>query len=306
MKPVITFIAGLAIGAGCLLPYALKAPSAQTLAASQAESAASAAALTQLKTEVKSLNDKLAAAKTDADDLRGKLAVATTAAAAPASPAAAPAPAPEEDQSKKFQDAIAKAASGQMKSMFANKIAALKDRLKLTPEQAAKVEESFKKQEALAAEAMKGMFGGKDGAKPDFAAMMKMQKGELPADLNIESLLDDTQKAEMKKMTEEEKANRIEMVANAELVQLQASSNLTSEQKDQVFSVLSNLATQDENIDPASFTGDNVMETYMEKRYQSRLDALKPILNETQFKAYESSIQTQKDMMKTFMPGAKK
>ncbi|BCU76211.1 hypothetical protein [Luteolibacter sp. LG18] len=156
------------------------------------------------------------------------------------------------------------------------RLAALKSRLGLTDEQAAKVRAVLEHGE-----------DGGDGAG-DTIDVAKLLNGESKderdaADGKLAGLLTPDQQAKFQAFQQEQKENRIEIATNREMTRLQQGLTLTAEQKDRAYQALGELA-QREDDQPAT---KGIDPQQMMARQQARRDALSPILTPEQMKAYE-------------------
>lgn len=163
------------------------------------------------------------------------------------------------------------------------RVAALKSRLGLADEQAAKVKAVLEQSEK----------GGGDAADVlaregnlDVAKLLSGEnKSEREAsDAKVAELLTPEQQAKFQTFQQEQKENRVEIATNREMARLQQSLTLTPEQKDQAYQALGGLAQHED--DQASTSGFDPQA--MVAKQQARRDALRPILTPEQMKAYES------------------
>jgi hypothetical protein len=170
------------------------------------------------------------------------------------------------------------------------RLAALKSRLNLTPDQEAKVRALLENSPemglgGLPLMATKVSRDGKAGAVSIGAGHAN---GDNTNGANFEQqlagLLSPEQQDEFTAFQQEQRENQVEIATNREMAQLQQQLTLTPEQKDQAFQALGDIARKEaENpqrgFDPAA----------IEAAKQARTDALRPILTPEQIKAYESN-----------------
>ncbi len=120
-----------------------------------------------------------------------------------------------------------------------------------------------------------------EGAEPDDS----ISKAEV--DEGIRELLNDDQLAAFDTMRDADRENAIEAKANSELAGLQRTLNLTEEQKDAAFEVLTEYATRE--IDkPKGGIDDN--QGWMNRR-QQKMEALSEVLTPEQLEIYKSTPQ---------------
>lgn len=159
------------------------------------------------------------------------------------------------------------------------RVAALRTRLGLTDDQAAKVRAML--------EAGEDKGGPGSGMPIDIAKLMNggESKAERDAlDARMAELLSPEQSQKYQEFQQEQRENRVEIATNNEINRLQQSLTLSREQKDQAYQALGEIA-QSEDDQP---TSKGIDPARMAARKQARMDALRPILTPEQMKAYES------------------
>lgn len=167
------------------------------------------------------------------------------------------------------------------------RLAALKSRLNLTPDQEAKVRallEAAPDMQGLANDIHFSVNGKSGGLVTAGAALGGGNANGGKLDDQLAALLSSEQQDEFAAFQQEQRENRAEIATNREMSQLQQQLTLTPEQKDQAFQALGDIARNEaENpqngFDPAA----------REAAMQARKDALRPILTPEQMKAYESN-----------------
>ena len=301
MKPVLIFMLGLAIGAGVM--FALKPDHAVEARDAQKAERGARAQVVALTAEVENVRAELGRTEQEVDSMRTALDQSTARAAEAAAAAKLTTPAPEGEKKKKFTDMLKEIGKSQMKSQLDGKVASLKDRLRLTPEQEAKVKELVGQEGEQMVKALERFVDG-EGQAGDFAKIARFQKGDLPA--SVEAILTSEQKPAYAAFEAEEKANRIEMKANAELLGLQSAGGLSPEQKDQAFAQLSQLAMREEEMDLDSLSDSDAVLGFIDDAIQKRLTAMKTILNDSQMEIYQRQVEMQRQMMSQFIPPSKK
>lgn len=165
------------------------------------------------------------------------------------------------------------------------RLAALRSRLNLTPDQEAKIRALLESSPDLAGGGILGGISLADGATT--FSLGGPAEGETQAahDEKLAALLTAEQKEKFAAFQQEQRENRIEIDTNREMAQLQQQLTLTPEQKDQAYQTLSDLARREDSQSAGSpFDPETI-----EARTQARLDALRPILTPEQLKAYESA-----------------
>ncbi|WP_386780342.1 hypothetical protein [Luteolibacter ambystomatis] len=167
------------------------------------------------------------------------------------------------------------------------RLAALKSRLGLTDEQAAKVRALLEKESGN--DDIGAVLSGDASAVNVTSLLGEGDKASQSAtDAKIAEVLTPEQQAKFKAFQQERKENRIEIATNREMTRLQQGLTLTPEQKDRAYQALGDLAQREEE-QPASNGFDPQA---MVDKQQARRDALRPILTPEQMKAYESMPMT--------------
>lgn len=193
---------------------------------------------------------------------------------------------PPSPQSRpEMPEAMKKAMELAGKNRLSAKLEALKVRLKLTPDQEARL------RAILEAEQKKHL---------EFADWFR--KDGLSSSEQIKQLLAPEQLESYQAYEEEERDSAYQSMANMELMQVQSLLQLSDEQKDKVFEALYN--SQKSGLSPKDANGQEITDpkAAVEKQMDARLDALRPILTPEQLQIYEKHLNSQKDMIKAFMP----
>jgi len=185
---------------------------------------------------------------------------------------------------KEIMEKMKKAQEEKRARKIDERLAALKSRLGLTDEQAAKVKAILQKADEDGGDATDLLSGGK---AIDVNKLLNGEsKGDREAlDAKLAEVLTPEQQDKFQAFQQDQKENRIEIATNREMTRLQQSLTLTPDQKDRAYQALGELAQREENqpatsgIDPQA----------MMAKQQARRDALRPILTPEQMKAYEST-----------------
>jgi RNA polymerase sigma factor (sigma-70 family) len=166
-----------------------------------------------------------------------------------------------------------------MRGEVKEKLAALRKRLLLTPEQETKIAKALEYGQA------KTKVIDND-TKIIRATVDDKKKME---DAISASLTADQQK-EYESFRAEEKANAMEAVANRELSRLQSMTTLSPEQKDQAFAAFSEIASRESMEDlPEPGSNSDVTKDLLEARWAARLEALGAILTSEQMEIYQQA-----------------
>jgi hypothetical protein len=301
MKALMAFVAGLAIGAAVM--FGLKPDHAAEADAARESERVVRERAGALETELEKTRAEVARAGNEADSLRLALDQTTAKATEAATAAKLNLPPDESAKRQNFADMIKRIGTSQVQGQLDAKVAAVKDRLKLTPAQEARLQEMVKADSAEMARALERFVDG-EGGPGDFGKLARLQRGDLPAE--VESMLTAEQRPLYAEFQAEEKANRIEMKANAELIGLQAAGGLTPEQKDQAFAVLSGFAADEDDVDFESMKDGEAVLGFVDDAIGRRVEAMKPILSGPQMDIYQRQIEMQRQMMSQFLPPPQK
>lgn len=162
------------------------------------------------------------------------------------------------------------------------RVAALKARLNLTDDQAAKLRPLLE--------------GSVDGGGPkiDFTSngvnlafgAPEGPKERKAMDDKITALLSEDQQKAYDGFKQEQRENRIELATNSDLMQLQRELTLTPDQKDRAFQALRDVAQKE---DDQGIGGNLFDPQLMMEKMEARRNALRPILTPEQMNAYEQS-----------------
>jgi RNA polymerase sigma factor (sigma-70 family) len=159
------------------------------------------------------------------------------------------------------------------------KLAVLRQRLALTPEQETKI--------------VKALEYGQSKMKispPNVIVTKATPEDQKKMEDTISASLTADQQKEYESFRAEEKANALEAVANRELSRLQSMTTLSPEQKDQAFAAFSEIAARESNLpvlDPGK-DADAIMEA-VEARWAARQEALSAILTPEQMAIYQQA-----------------
>jgi RNA polymerase sigma factor (sigma-70 family) len=157
------------------------------------------------------------------------------------------------------------------------KLAVLRNRLSLTPEQEAKIAKALEYGKSKMKISPPNVIV--TGATPEDQKKME--------DTIIASLTDEQQK-EYESFRAEEKANALEAVANRELSRLQSMTTLSAEQKDQAFAAFSEIASRESDLpvlDPGKDA--EAIKEAVAHRWAARQEALSGILTPEQMAIYQ-------------------
>ena len=310
-KIILSFLAGIALGGGGVY---LMNRGAESPAEVKSKIFKMETELAQKQTEIKQLKEKSTALSVMANgEVSPEQAAESEKQAAKA-----------KSQMDKQREMMKKRMEDRMKSKVDEQLVTLKKKLGLTEDQVETVRELLMDKFRKGDFAMKafgamgddeGAASAKDQEKEIMDLMLDPQKQDREMDAKILGLLKSDQQAAYAAHQQEKRANKVEMAANKELAKLQGAMSLTAEQKDQIFSTLSQFADQEhdkpimgmvamiekqpqeiERIKKESgeATANQLLGLVdeLKQRQARRREALQPILSEEQMKVYENLQQS--------------
>jgi hypothetical protein len=191
--------------------------------------------------------------------------------------------------------AMADAMKQAMDQQVENRLARMTASLHLTPEQAQSTREILKRQAQVMSAGMQQAFAGKF----DKEEILRLGKDAGNPDTQIKALLTPDQQAAYPSYEKEEAAHNAGMAANSELMQLQATLDLTPEQQDRVFAALyeNNFNLLTGASKPAAGNQTEGMQWVLEQQ----IKVLEPLLTPTQLETYRQQKASQAKLMKDIM-----
>jgi hypothetical protein len=231
--------------------------------------------------------------------LRNELGtVKRAASSAPA--AAAPTAEPATNAKPVLPTAMAVAMKAAVEQQTVGKLLRLKPRLNLTPEQEEGVRAILTRQAEQATAVAEKMFSGKL-SREEMTSLQKGSTGDPEGE--IKALLTPEQLTAYAEFKQEENVSNARLVANAELLQMQAAVGLTQEQQDKVYNALYDYTVDTLNgklgdippgmSDPAAA---------MNWQFDRKVKALEPVLTPEQLEAYRKIQESQRKMIEGFLP----
>lgn len=199
------------------------------------------------------------------------------------------------DGTNGMSEVMGKMVKSVMEQQAEGKIAAMKAKLNLTPEQEVDIRRIMTSQMSRGTELAQKMMKG-ELTKEE---MEKMGKQPLGEDAQIKALLTPGQVTAYDEYQKEEKTRMTRLVANSELMQMQSSLQLNEEQQDKVFTVLAEQAQTLFDPKGSNFgSGFDVLRDQAAKK----AEALRGVLTPDQFERYQKFQEQQMRMIEAFMP----
>lgn len=182
-----------------------------------------------------------------------------------------------------------------MKQQLEGKIAGMKSKLNLTPEQESQIRTLLEQQSNAGSELAQKMLTGKM-TKEEMADIQKLQADP---EAQIKALLSPEQQTAYSELQTEERHNNARLMANGELLQMQSALGLSQEQQDKVFQAL--YAQTEQQLSGAA-NGSNAKSYDPATIITQKLEALKGVLTEEQFTRYKAMQEQQMKLIQAFMP----
>lgn len=298
----IPFILGLVVGAAVYAAVLSKKSHPETPVATVAELAASSNQIADLKAELAAANSRLEKANADNDKLAARVqeslkheSTSAVAAEKPKKPRGLAALFGG-DGTNEMSEAMGGMMKAAIEQQMEAKLAGMKAKLNLTPEQEKAIREIMTKQMSKGMAAAQKMFSG-DLSKEEMEKLGNEPKSE---EEQIKALLTPEQIAAYDDYDKEEKTRMARLVANSELMQLQSSLQLTEEQQDKVFAILAEQAQA--QINPTNMAGWASGPDYIRKQAEKKAEALRGVLTPEQFERYQKFQEQQMKMYEALMP----
>jgi hypothetical protein len=191
-----------------------------------------------------------------------------------------------------FSQVMAEAMKSAIQDEVEGKMAGLKAKLNLTPEQETAIQAILGKEMSKGMEVLEKLTKGELSE----AEMEKLTKDFESSERDqIAALLTPEQKKAYEEYEKEEKARTARLTANSELEEMQSRLQLTDEQQDRVFAVLYNFAQSESD-------GDNGSIDDHRKQADKKKEALRGVLTPDQLERYGKYQEQQIKLIEAFMP----
>ena len=292
MRSFITFILGIALGAGTVAAILLVKSNLQPAVSDRAQVAAPTVEdrSADLESRLASARARLEEAERMNDRLTARIQESSRKESAEPAPAANPFAAMFGGNSNEMSAAVIDMLRSQQEQEVEAKLSGLKAKLKLTPEQEAAIRDTLTRGMEKTIELVQKMYQG----ETSFEELGQSARPAAGEEEQIKSLLTAEQAAAYDEYKEEETRRMTRLVANSELLQLQSSLNLNDEQQDKVFAILvehtgQQFVSPSEN-EPA--TGHAARKT----------EALRSVLTPEQFERYQKHQEQQRKLIESLMP----
>jgi len=199
--------------------------------------------------------------------------------------------------------AITQMTKAVIKQQMDMKMAALKSRLQLTDDQTAAIQALMDKQAQIAQDMTEKMFSGKMSKDDLTKTMQNRGNPEADMDQQLQTILTPDQYTQYQTYQNDEKKSAAESAANAEIMQIQSSLNLSEDQKDKVFTAIYQQYAQQMGVDGAKPTAAS---TDINAQMDAKKAAMQSVLTPEQFDTYSKFVDSQKDMVNALMNGMTK
>jgi len=199
----------------------------------------------------------------------------------------------DEARRKEFEGRMTALREKESQTRRQAKIALLKGRLNLTPEQEQLATDALQKAHDLRTSLRESF---KPGEPPDFAKMQQMMKSDVAAAEEIRAQLSPEQQAEYDAVRQEERADRAEEQTNRQIAEWQQYLKMSTEQKDAVFQALSELSmANDMELQPDAKDFEE-MQARMKANQEAQREALSQVLDEAQLATFDDLSKSRQEM----------
>ena len=177
-------------------------------------------------------------------------------------------------------------------TQIAARLATLRERLGLSPEQEAKIKALFEEKSNRSLALMQaavdaGKKGNTRGRQETLLDLIQNSSPSKPTDEAVRDLLDQDQLAAYDEYQEERRRNRVEITANRRLTELQGMFTLTEDQKNAAYEVFNQQAEEQVAAMPSIDTGIGSQHSVILPGQMDN-EPLREILTEEQFDAYNA------------------
>ncbi len=203
------------------------------------------------------------------------------------------------DSTNAFSRGMGEAMKGVIANQLEGRFARLKQKVHLTPEQETAMREIMAKQVEVAAGAAQKVLAGKMTREE----MRRVQESTGNPEEQIKALLTPDQQSAYQEYHQEENRSTARMAANAELLQLQSTLQLSEEQENQVFATIydQTLSTMEGGAALALPAGADPA-AVLEWQMNQKAKALEGVLTAEQMESYQRYQQNQLKFLKMMMP----
>ena len=182
-----------------------------------------------------------------------------------------------------------------MKQQLEGKIAGMKSKLNLTPDQETQIRALLEQQSSAGGELAQKMLAGKMTKEE----MADLQKQQVDPEAQIKALLSPEQQTAYAELQTEERHNNARLMANGELLQMQSALGLSQEQQDKVFQAL--YAQTEQQLSGAA-NGSGAKAYDPTTMMTQKLEAMKGVLTEEQFTRYKAMQEQQLKLIQALLP----
>jgi len=192
------------------------------------------------------------------------------------------------------------AMQGMVEQMTVGKLARMKEKLNLAPEQEQAIGDILRKQ----AEPISRLLQKRVSGQPIKDEVAELQSPAGNPEEQIKALLSPEQMTAYQDYKRDEAAGAARLSANGEMLQMQVALGLTQQQQDQVFPVLYGQALGQMSGEPADAPpADGSMEAWFNQQNARKNKALEGILTPAQLESYRQMQQSHLKMMKAIESG---
>jgi hypothetical protein len=207
----------------------------------------------------------------------------------------------DDEDSRNRMELLKGAGKEQIERRSSTRLALLKQRLHLRPDQMAILENHAAEHNARLAATFERL-KNKTAQPPDMGLFIDWISGRF--DLPVKDLLDPEQAKLFTGFDAEDRSNRIETLVNMEITELQNESAIpmSREQKDKAYAALTRILTAEDDLGDAYFTDDGQFNARVDASLIRRSEALRGILDATQMEDYVRVLEEQRVSVTDWFP----
>jgi hypothetical protein len=185
------------------------------------------------------------------------------------------------------------------------RIALLRDRFKLAPQQEAALRTAAAARNEQLLAAFERIRAGK-ATPPDLGLLMDWMLGNFP--LPVDDLLEAGQADAYAEFAATERTSRIESMASMELMEMQSQGalHLTTEQKDKAFAALSSIIADEDAMGAAYYADDGRFMERIDQSLDRRREAIRAVLDAAQLEHYNRMLMEDRKQYSDMVGGARR
>ena len=200
-----------------------------------------------------------------------------------------------------MKDRMATMMSAAVKQQIELKMGAIKSRLNLTDDEEKAIRALFEKEADYESGLGQKMLSGQLSADDLKKSVADKKARDAAIDQQIQGIVTPAQYIDYQNAQNDTKKSQAQMQANAEMMQVQSSLQLTDDQKDKVYTALYSGFAQQAGVDGAKPAYDDLD---IDGQFEAKKAAMQAVLTPDQYATYVKFVDSQKQMYKAILGGA--